>query len=308
MSLGLVLQHLVNAAQVSAVYALLAASYVLIHGLTGRVNLAFGALSIWAGYVFINTGLAAMLEMPGAVVPALVGAAAVAMGHTVLAGRVTERLAIRPVQRESSLAMLVTTLGLAIVLEEVMRLTNDSRDRWLPPVLAEPVALTAPGAGGFAVHIGQAQLVVVAVAAALCAALIAFIARHPFGRAWRACAQDLRMAELCGIDVGRTLGLTFVLASACAASAGILISLLYGVASYSGGLVIGLKTLFIAVVGGLSSIPGAIAGAVILGLFETFWSAVMGPLYRDAAAFLALTGLMILFPQGLLGGGRIKTV
>lgn len=306
MSVGLVLQHLVNAAQVSAVYALLAVSYVLIHGLTGRVNFAFGALSIWAGYVFINTGVWAMLELPGATTTALIGAAAVAAGHTVLAGRVTERLAIRPVQRESSLAMLVTTLGLAIVLEEMMRLSNDSRERWLPPVLAEPVALTVPGGGGFAVYIGQPQLVVVLVASALCAALVMFIAWHPFGRAWRACAQDLEMAELCGIDVGRTLGLTFVLASACAASAGILVSLLYGLASYSGGFVIGLKTLFIAVVGGLSSIPGAIAGAVILGLFETFWSAVLGPIWRDAAAFLALTGLMILFPQGLLGGGSAE--
>jgi branched-chain amino acid transport system permease protein len=136
-----------------------------------------------------------------------------------------------------------------------------------------------------------------------------FIARHPFGRIWRACSEDLKMAELSGVNVGRTVMITFALASACAGTAGALLAVSYGVASFSGGFVIGLKTLFVAVVGGLNSVPGVFAGGVLLAVFETFWSATIGPDLRDAAAFLALTALMIARPQGLFGGaGRTEPV
>lgn len=296
-------QQIVNALQVSAFYALLAVSYVLIHAITRRINFAFGALSILAGYTFINAAQWLMIDWPGAVLGAIIGAAAIAVPHAALAGVATESLVVRPVIRESTLAVLVTTLGLSLVLEELTRLTNDSRDHWLSPVLSDPIVIGA-GGGRFAVYVTPVQLVVIATALALAGGLSAFVAYSGYGRHWRAVSQDLRMAELCGVDVGRILRLTYLIAIAFAAAAGVLVALLYGVASYSGGFVIGLKTLFIAVVGGLGSISGTLAAALLLAFFETYWSAFAGPEYRDAAAFLVLTVLMILFPQGIFDRER----
>jgi branched-chain amino acid transport system permease protein len=307
MTVGYVIQQALNALQVSAFYALLAASYVLMHAITRRINFAFGALSIWAGYTFINLTLSLMLEFPGAVLLPLAIGGIVAAGHTALAGLVIEKGVVRPLVRESSLAMLVTTLGLAIALEEGIRLANDSRERWLGPIGGEPWRFGT--VQGFEVMMTPVQIAGIAVAIGLAALLSIVIARHPFGRAWRACSQDLRMAELCGVDVGRTLAITFFIATIYAAAAGVLVALLYGVASFHGGFVIGLKTLFVAVVGGLSSVSGAFVGALVLGLFETFWSGTVGPDLRDAAAFFMLALLLILFPEGLLGGrGGTKVV
>lgn len=298
MSAGYFFQQLVNATQVSAIYSLLAVSYVLMHAITQRINFAFGALAVWAGYTIINTTLALRLALPGWVLLPLIAGGCIALAHTVLTGATIVRCVIRPLLPQRSLATLVATLGLAIALEETMRLANDSRERWLPPVSAAAVRIG--GSADFDIQITSVQVVVVLIAALFATGLAAVMARHPFGRAWRACAQDLGMAELCGVDAGRTLAITFLIASLAAATAGILLATSYGVATYHGGLVIGLKTLFVAVVGGFGSLAGALIGGLILGLFETLWSGYLGPDYRDAAAFLALSGLMILFPNGLL--------
>lgn len=294
------LQQLLNATQVASFYGLLAVSYVLMHAITRRINFAFGALSIWASYTIVNISMWLMLIWPGHVLlPLLIGSGA-ALAHTVLTGLIIERTVVRPLVREPSLAMLAATLGLALAMEEAMRLANDSREKWLLPIDGLDYRLGGPAA--FPVMVTGVQIIVVIVACSIGAGLMLFIARHPFGRIWRACAEDLKMAELTGVNVSRTVMITFALASSCAAVAGVLMTLSYGVASFSGGFVIGLKTLFIAVVGGLNSIPGVFVGGIILGAFETAWSAIFGPNMRDAAAFLALTGLMIARPQGLFGG------
>jgi branched-chain amino acid transport system permease protein len=301
------LQQVLNATQVAAFYGLLAVSYVLMHAITRRINFAFGALSIWASYTIVNVSMWLMLVWPGHVLLPLLLGATVAIAHTVLTGLIIERVAVRPLVQEPSLATLAATLGLALAMEEAMRLANDSREKWLIPFDGWDFRLGGPAA--FPIMVTGVQIAVVVIACSIGIGLMLFIARHPFGRVWRACAEDLKMAELSGVNVTRTLMITFGLASACAATAGVLMAISYGVASFSGGFVIGLKTLFIAVVGGLNSVPGVFVGGIILGVFETAWSAIFGPNLRDAAAFLALTGLMIARPQGLFGGaGRTEPV
>jgi branched-chain amino acid transport system permease protein len=296
-----IIQQALNATQIASFYGLLAVSYVLMHAITRRINFAFGALAIWASYTLVNVSMWLMLHMPGRVLAPLMIGAAVAIGHTVLTGLLIERVAIRPLVRQSSLAMLAATLGLALAMEEVMRLANDSREKWLIPFDGWDFRIGGPAA--FPIIVTGAQVVVVVTACTLAGALMVFIARHPFGRIWRACAEDLDMAELTGVNVTRAAMITFALASACAATAGVLMAVSYGVASYSGGFVVGLKTLFVAVVGGLNSVPGVFVGGILLGVFETAWSAIFGPNLRDVAAFAALTALMIARPQGLFGGG-----
>ncbi len=301
------IQQVLNATQVAAFYGLLAVSYVLMHAITRRINFAFGALSIWASYTIVNVSMWLMLIWPGHVLLPLLLGAVVAIAHTVLTGLIIERTTVRPLVREPSLAMLAATLGLALAMEEAMRLANDSREKWLIPLDGWDVRLGGPAT--FPIMVTGVQIAVVLIACSIGGALMLFIARHPFGRIWRACAEDLKMAELTGVNVSRTVMITFGLASACAGVAGVLMAVSYGVASFSGGFVIGLKTLFIAVVGGLNSVPGVFVGGIILAAFETAWSATFGPNYRDAAAFLCLTGLMIARPQGLFGGaGRTEPV
>jgi branched-chain amino acid transport system permease protein len=296
------LQQIINSAVLAGFYGLLAVSYVLMHGITGRVNLAFGALSVWAGAIVINATLAFMSEMPGATLLPVLLAAGLALGSTAALGAVMERLIVRPLVNSGTLAMMVATLGLAIVLEELIRLQNNSREIWLFPILNEP--LLHFDYGGFDLQVSTLQVSNMLISLVLSGAVVLLIGRHAFGRAWRAVAQDGKMAELCGVDTGRTLALTFFLATGLTASAGAMLAVHYGSVSFYGGLVIGLKTLFVAVVGGLSSISGAYAGAVLLALVETFWSAYIGTAYRDVAAFALLTMLLILMPRGLSGDTR----
>lgn len=297
MSVSYFLQQMLNGALVSAFYGLLASAYVLIHGITRRINLAFGALAMWAGYIVIGMALALMVRMPGKdLVPVLLACLAAVAGTAIL-GLLIERATLRPLLRSGTLAMLIATIGIAIVLEEVMRIMSGSREHWLMPMLNRTIKIG--GSEAFSVAITGMQLIVFLIALVISAGLNAVILLLPFGREWRACSQDLRMAELCGVDVARLLVMTFLLASTAAGAAGSMFAVYYGSVSFYGGLVIGLKTLFVAVIGGLNSVPGAFAGAFLLGLFETFWAGYVGSEWRDVAAFGALALLLASFPEGL---------
>ena len=302
MSIAYIVQMSLNASVVCALYGLLAVAYVLVHGITRRVNLAFGALSVWAGYLAIDSVTGLMIRNPALELLPLAGGIAIAILGTVALGMAIERTVVRPLVHASSLGMLVATLGLAIVLEEGMRLLHASSESWLIPILKEPIVLDAEAG----LQTSPMQLGLVVASLTLAAMLILGVRRLPFGRRWRAVSQDPAMAELCGIDVGRTLAATFVLASLYAGAAGALSAVHYGQASYYSCLMIGLKTLFIAVVGGLDSVAGAFLAAMLVGIAETFWSGYMSEEHRDVLSLLALSWLMILFPSGLMAGSAAR--
>lgn len=300
MSLSYLLQQTLNALQLAGFYALLSVSYVLMHAVTGRTNLAFGALAAWSGYLLIQGSLTLMLLAPGRTIGPVMAALGLAVFNTAIVGLALERVVIRRLIGATGLAMLIATFGAAFVLEELMRILNASREIWLMPVLSEGVEL--PGLGE-RLHVSRIGLVILGLAVMLCLGLVVLIARHPFGRAWRACSEDAGMAALCGVDIGRTVLVTVLIASAYAGTAGALMAVYYGAASFCSGLVIGLKTLFIAVIGGLDSLWGALLGALLLALLETYWSGYLDMAYRDVASFAVLTGLLILNPRGLLATG-----
>jgi len=291
------LQQCLNAVQVSSFYCLLAVAYVLLYGITNRINLAFGAIAVWASYLAIGS-VAVLSALTPLVMAAVVLLAIVhSLASTMLLGLVIERLVLRPLVQRVSLAMLIATIGLAIMLEEIMRLTQGNRDRWLSPLLGEPIELAR--GDDFSVEITQMRVIIIIAALLLSAALILFMAKHRFGRQWRACAQDLQMAALCGVDIRSTLTLTAIIAAGYAAAAGTAIVLYYGNASFFIGITIALKALLVAVIGGLSSIPGVLAGGFLLGFLESFWSAYFPANYRDVVTFAALIVMLIFRPQGL---------
>jgi branched-chain amino acid transport system permease protein len=134
------------------------------------------------------------------------------------------------------------------------------------------------------------------------------VQKTSLGRAQRACEQDRKMAALLGINVDRTISLTFVIGAALASVAGTMYLLYYGVVSFSDGFVPGVKAFTAAVLGGIGSLPGAVLGGLIIGLIETFWSAYFSIEYKDVAAFSILAIVLIFMPSGILGRPEVEKV
>ncbi|HLT02259.1 MAG TPA: branched-chain amino acid ABC transporter permease LivH, partial [Geminicoccaceae bacterium] len=198
-----------------------------------------------------------------------------------------------------SQALLIATLGLAVFLQEALRLLQGAEERWVQPVFSAAHDLGATP--GFALTVNTSQILVVAIAGALYAALWFLMAQSAFGRAARACADDAPMAALCGVDVGRTVALTFALGAAYAAIAGFVVLLRYGGASFYDGFLLGFKALTAAILGGIGSVPGAMLGGILIGLLEIFWAGYLSLAYKDVATFALLAVVLIWRPHGLLG-------
>ena len=152
------------------------------------------------------------------------------------------------------------------------------------------------------------QIVIILLTIALMAAFSLLIARTSMGRAQRACEQDMKMAALVGIDVDRTISMTFVIGAALAAVAGMMVTLYYGVIDFYIGFLAGIKAFTAAVLGGIGSLPGAMLGGVLIGLIEVFWSAYFTIEYKDVAAFSILVLVLIFRPTGLLGRPEVEKV
>jgi branched-chain amino acid transport system permease protein len=292
-------QLVVNGLTLGCLYGLLAIGYTLVYGILDRINLAFGGIAIIGAYTtFIAVTALALLGL-GPLPLALLIVMALVAGVGAMYGLATERLVFRPLREVPSQAPLIATLGLAIFLQEALRLLQGANDRWVQPVFSGAHQLSA--APGFALTVNTSQIIVVALAGALYAALWLVMARTGFGRAVRACADDVAMAALCGVNVARTVALTFALGSAYAAIAGFVVLLRYGGASFHEGFLLGFKALTAAIVGGIGSVPGAMLGGILIGALEIFWAGYLNLAYRDVATFAVLAAVLIWRPHGLLG-------
>ncbi len=292
-------QQAVNGVTIGFVYALLAVAYTLVFALIARINLAFGELAMIGAYGALVAVYLFAIAGGAGVVPTLALALGCAVGITAVYGWASERGVFRPLRGHPSQAVLIATVGLAIFLQELVRLTQGARDRWLQPVLNDTHVIAA--GDGFTAVVTTFKVVIVIFIAALFAGLWALMVRGRFGRAWRACADDMGMAALCGIDADRTVAWTFVLSAACAAVCGVIIALHYGGVSFHMGTMLGFKALTAAIVGGIGSLPGALVGGLLVGLVETAWSAYLSGAYRDAAVFTLLAVVLVFRPRGLFG-------
>jgi branched-chain amino acid transport system permease protein len=293
------LQLGVNGITLGCLYGLLAIGYTLVYGVIGRINLAFGEVAIIGAYATFTAVTALALLGVGPAPLALFGVLALVAAVGAAYGLATERVVFRPLRVVPSQAPLIATLGLAIFLQEALRLLQGADERWVQPVFSAAHHLSA--APGFALTVNTSQIIVVAIALTLYGALWLLMTRTAFGRAARACADDVAMAALSGVNVERTVALTFALGAAYAAVAGFVVLLRYGGASFYDGFLLGFKALTAAIVGGIGSVPGAMLGGLLIGALEIFWAGYFDLNYRDVATFTLLAAVLIWRPNGLLG-------
>ena len=230
----------------------------------------------------------------------------VAMIFTSLINWAIERVAYRPLRGSFRLAPLISAIGMSIFLSNFVQVTQGPRNKSIPPMVQGEFVLFKTN--NFPVTLSYKQLIIWGVTAVLLLAFWYLVAKTPLGRAQRACEQDQKMAALVGVDVDRTISMTFVIAAALAAVAGTMYLMYYGVVTFSDGFVPGVKAFTAAVLGGIGSLPGAVVGGLLIGLIETFWSAYFSIDYKDVAAFSVLAITLIFLPQGLFGRPDVEKV
>lgn len=300
------LQQLINGLTLGAMYGLIAIGYSMVYGIIGMINFAHGEIYMIGAFIsiisFLLLGVLGITWMPLALLLVLI----LAMVFTATYGWTVERLAYRPLRGSFRLAPLISAIGMSIFLQNYVQILQGANVKPLPPVVTGAYVLGTEGT--FTVQISNIQIIIMILTVVLMAIFSWIIARTPLGRAQRACEQDLRMAALCGVDVDRTISLTFVMGAALAAVAGLMATLYYGVIDFFIGFLAGVKAFTAAVLGGIGSIPGAMLGGLLLGLVEAFWSGYFTTEYKDVAAFAILVIVLIFLPTGLLGKPEIEKV
>ncbi|WP_061934246.1 branched-chain amino acid ABC transporter permease [Aureimonas sp. AU22] len=296
------LQQLINGVTLGSIYGLIAIGYTMVYGIIGMINFAHGEVFMIGSFIALTTFLllvsAGLTFLPIVLLLMIV----VAMLFTALWGWSIERIAYRPLRGSFRLAPLITAIGMSIFLQNFVQVSQGARVKPLPPQIQGAVQVI-PG-----VQISYMQITIIVVTLVLMTVFSLLIARTPLGRQQRACEQDSKMAALLGVNVDRTISLTFVMGASLAAVAGTMYLLYYGVIDFYIGFLAGVKAFTAAVLGGIGSLPGAMLGGLAIGLIETFWSGYFSVEYKDVAAFSILAIVLIFLPSGLLGRPEVEKV
>ena len=302
------LQQLLNGLTLGSIYGLIAIGYTMVYGIIGMINFAHGDIFMVGAFaalvVFLILG-SLFYSVP--VVLALLIMMIVAMLLTSLYNWTIEKVAYRPLRGSFRLAPLISAIGMSIFLMNFVQVAQGPRVKSIPPFFNEVIVLMTRE-DGYEAAVSYKQIAVWLVTAALLAVFWFVVTRTALGRAQRACEQDQKMAALLGVDVDRTVSITFIIAAALAAVAGTMYLTYYGVVSFADGFVPGVKAFTAAVLGGIGSLPGAVIGGLLIGLVETMWSAYVSTDYKDVAAFSILAITMIFLPQGILGRPDVEKV
>tara|TARA_R110000868_G_scaffold29889_9_gene111047 strand:+ start:10855 stop:11772 length:918 start_codon:yes stop_codon:yes gene_type:complete len=301
------LQQLINGLTLGAIYGLIAIGYTMVYGIIGMINFAHGEIYMIGAFISLISVMLLESVAGGSIVVALFIVLIVSMILTSIYGWALERVAYRPLRSSPRLAALISAIGMSIALGNYVQLTQGARNKTLQPVVPGNIELMARD-DGFTVVLSYMQVGIIVTTVVLMIGFSLVISRTSLGRAQRACEQDRTMAALLGVNVDRTISLTFVMGAALAAVAGFLVVLYYGVIDFYIGFLAGIKAFSAAVLGGIGSIPGAMLGGVLIGLIEAFWSGYFSIEYKDVAAFSILVLVLIFRPTGLLGQPEVEKV
>jgi branched-chain amino acid transport system permease protein len=303
--MDVLLQQFINGIVLGSIYALVALGYTLVYGILRLINFAHGevvmlgamiALSVMQSLADQGLPLAAVLSL----------ALLVSMLSCMTVGYLIERIAYRPLRHAPNLAPLITAIGVSIVLQNIVMII------WGKEFVAFPSIIQIDYFSFHEATINSLQIFIVLLSALMMTGLRYLIHSTRLGNAMRATAQNTEVAALMGININTIISLTFILGSALAAVAGVMVTAYYGLAHYDMGFILGLKAFTAAVLGGIGNLTGAMLGGLLLGLIESMGAGYLGELtggvfgsnYQDVFAFFVLIGVLIFKPSGLLGQAR----
>ncbi len=300
------LQQLINGITLGSIYGLIAIGYSMVYGIIGMINFAHGDLFMLSAFIALIVFLFFTKILGLGFLP-VVFVVVLALGMTLTGvwNWTIERLAYRPLRGSFRLAPLISAIGMSTFLSNFVQVAQGPNNKPVPPMFSELIKF---GPKGQEVTLQYRQIVIVLITGLLLAGFWWLVQNTSLGRAQRACEQDQKMAALMGVDVDRTIAITFVIGAALAAVAGALYMLYYGVVNFADGFLPGVKAFTAAVLGGIGSLPGAVLGGLAIGLIEVMWAAYFSSDYKDVAAFSILAITLIFMPSGILGRPEIEKV
>ena len=294
------LNYLISGISLGSVYAIIALGYTMVYGIAKMLNFAHGDIIMIGGYVVLTvmTGLSSTLPGTGmnpATATAVSVIAAVAAGiiACVILGVTIEKVAYKPLRNTSPLTVLITAIGVSYLLQNAALLIFGSAAKSFKSVV--------PKFNVTALKISGETIVTVAVTIVIMILLTLFVNKTKSGKAMRAVSEDRGAAQLMGINVNKTISITFAIGSGLAAVASILLCSMYPQISPYTGAMPGIKAFTAAVFGGIGSIPGAMIGGVVLGVIESLSKAYISSQMSDAIVFAVLIVVLLVKPTGLLG-------
>ncbi len=301
------IQTVVNGLTTGCLYALIALGYTMVYGILKLLNFAHGdvyMIGAYVGYFVIQWfgGPTALVIPVPLLLLAMFALSAVGCGFL---GVAMERFAYRPLRDAPRIAPLITALGLSFVLENSVLLLFGGFTRSYDTPAFIPFS-TGIHIGALRIDIVQIMIIVLSVVMML--GLRQLVSRTTLGKSMRAVASDREAAEMLGIDVNRTIALTFFIGSAMAGVAGVMSGLAFNQISNTIGFLAGLKAFTAAVVGGIGSIPGAMIGGIFIGLCESFSLSYISTQYADLIVFGILIATMLVRPQGIFGQAALQKV
>ncbi len=296
------LSYLINGVSLGSIYAIIALGYTMVYGIAKMLNFAHGDVIMVGAYVSFYTTSFAANSLLGENPSALASAGAtllsvlVAMAVCTVLGVIIEGLAYRPLRQAGSLAVLITAIGVSYFLQNGAQLLFGANPVNFTPVISGQLTLFSGR-----LRISYVALLTVAACIVIMLALTAFTSRSKMGKAMRACSEDRGAAQLMGINVNRTISMTFAIGSALAAIAGVLLCSYSPVLKPTTGSMPGIKAFTAAVVGGIGSIPGAFLGGILLGIIEAMAQAYISTQLSNSILFAVLIVVLLVKPSGLLG-------
>jgi len=290
------LSYLISGLGLGSVYAIIALGYTMVYGIAKMLNFAHGDVIMVGAYV-------AFFALSKFSMPLFVAVLMAVLICTCL-GVIIEKLAYKPLRKASSLSVLITAIGVSYFLQNGAQLLWSSAPKIFPTSYVE---------GSFELFDGKLiisyiNVITIIVCIVIMIALTLFINKTKIGRAMRACSENKDAAKLMGINVNKTISITFAIGSGLAAIASILLCSTYPSVSPTLGSMPGIKAFTAAVFGGIGSIPGALLGGILLGIIETFAKVYISTQLSDAIVFGVLIIVLLIRPTGILGKAEREKV
>ena len=283
------LTQLIDGIRLGSVYAIIALGYTMVYGIAKMLNFAHGDVIMVGAYV-------CFFAISSFGLPPVVGIL-LAMAACTALGIVIERLAYKPLRQATSLAVLITAIGVSYLLQNGAQLLWGANNKMFPTFISGDAFTLFDGN----LHVSAATLVTIVACVVIMLALTWFTGNTKIGKAMRAVSEDKGAAQLMGINVNTTISITFAIGSALAAVAGVLYMSSYPILVPTTGSMPGIKAFTAAVFGGIGSIPGAFLGGILLGVIEIFAGTYISTQLANAIVFAVLIVVLLVKPTGLLG-------